>query len=154
MVDSTPTPDPTQATSPPAPEDPTRRLPASDVPRVLSLALLLVLLACVSGAVGALLTLHFHPAPPPLRVAVIDTTKLAEAVAQAAARDPGIAASFPHRFDQAVHQLQEADPHRLLLVREAVLGPQMDDLTPEFLQLLPSEPAVSSPPPRSAHAPR
>jgi hypothetical protein len=61
--------------------------------------------------------------------------RIAEAAAEAAARDPRGASTFPDRFDRIVRHLQAAEPHRVLLVREAVLGNEVEDLTPIFLQL-------------------
>ena len=116
---------------------------------VLLLAILVILLALVSGVAGALTMLHFRPALPMPHFAVIDTTKIAEAVADAAKRDEGIIHRFPQRFDQMIQQLQDADPDRVILVREAVVGNDLDDLTPVFLQEIRGERPLL---PRSSHA--
>jgi hypothetical protein len=125
-----------------------RRGASGSGPSPLTLALVALLLALVSGAVGALAVLHFHPTPAVPHFAVIDTTKIAEAVAEAAKRDEGIIHRFPQRFDQMIHQLQEADPDRVILVREAVVGNDLDDLTPVFLQEIRGE---GPPLPRISH---
>jgi hypothetical protein len=95
-----------------------------------------LLLALASGAVGALLVLTLRPATPPVRIAVLDTTRIAEALAQHSGREDGVVHRFPERFDRLVRELQEADPMRLILVREAVVGSGPEDLTPLFLQEL------------------
>ncbi len=104
-------------------------------PGMLMIALLVLLLALASGAVGALLVLTLRPATPPVRIAVLDTTRIAEALAQHSGREDGVV-HFPERFDRLVRELQEADPMRLILVREAVVGSGWEDLTPLFLQEL------------------
>ena len=115
---------------------------------VLLLAMLIILLVLVSGVAGALTVLRFRPALPMPHFAVIDTTKIAEAVAEAAKRDEGIVQRFPRRFDQMIRQFQEADPDRVILVREAVVGNDLDDLTPVVLQEIRGE---GPPLPRTSH---
>ena len=103
-------------------------------PGMLALALMMLLLAAISGGVGGLAVLHFRPAQTGPHIAVLDTTKITEAIADATKRDEGIVQRFPQRFDQIIRQLQEADPDRVILLREAVVGSDVDDLTPMVLQ--------------------
>ena len=84
------------------------------------------------GALGSWLS-----RPAPLRVAVIDTL----ALSQAAARDPAVAATLTQRLEQAIARLEQADPRRLLLVKGAVIGTQVEDLTGEILPMLGPAPA-------------
>jgi hypothetical protein len=97
--------------------------------------LLAILLCLASGAVGGLLilALQARPAPGP-RFAVIDTSKILEAVAEASKRDDGLTRRWPERFDLLVEKLQAEDPDRLILVREAVVSKELEDVTPVFLR--------------------
>ncbi len=151
----------TTTAEPDAPVEP--GLPAAPAPpaaaeRPLGLWLhvgtLLILLSLASGATGALLVLWFQPPPPPLRIAVIDMTRVTQAAATGA-QDATTAAGFPGQFDRALQRLQEEDPGRLLLVREAVLSGQVEDVTPLLLTLLPraSGAPPARPAPRGPHAP-
>ncbi len=123
----------------------------------LALAALAVLLSLTSGLVGALLALQLRPSPPPpLRIAIVDTTRIAEAVGEASQRDAGLVQRFPARFDELIRQLQEAEPNRLFLVREAVVGSAAEDITPLILQDLrepPHAPALPSFPPGPKSSP-
>ena len=132
MTDRSASPPDQPSTGTHRPEE--RRGASGSGPSPLTLALVTLLLALVSGAVGALAVLHFHATPAVPHFAVIDMTKIAEAVADAAKRDEGIVQRFPQRFDQMIRQFQEADPDRVILVREAIVGNDLDDLTPVFLQ--------------------
>jgi hypothetical protein len=99
------------------------------------LPLLAVLLCLASGIVGGLIALMLHAKPiPPPRFAVIDTAKIIEAVAEAAKRDDGFTRRWPERFDAVVEKLQADDPDLLILVREAVIGKELEDVTPVFLK--------------------
>ncbi len=120
----------------PAPEAAGRAPRVPNGPGTLTIALLVLLLALASGAVGALLVLTLRPVTAPVRVAVLDTTRIAEALAQHSGREDGAVHRFPERFDRLVRELQDADPMRLILVREAVVGSEAEDLTPLFLQEL------------------
>ena len=122
--------------------------PVSGGPGTLVLAMMALLLAGASGALGAFTMLYFRPLPAVPRLAVLDTTKIAEAVAEAAMRDEGIVQRFPRRFEEIIRQLQAADPDRVILVREAVVGSDLDDLTPLVLQEVRGE----APTPRRPHA--
>jgi hypothetical protein len=124
------------ASGPPTPEAAGRAPRVPNGPGTLTIALLVLLLALASGAVGALLVLTLRPAIPPVRVAVLDTTRIAEALAQHSGREDGVVRRFPERFDRLVRELQETDPMRLILVREAVVGSGSEDLTPLFLHEL------------------
>ena len=93
-----------------------------------------VLLALCSGLMGGLLALRLQPTTPPLRIAVVDTTKIAEALAEAAQHDTGVLQRFPRHFDEVIRQLQDTDPYRVFLVREAVIGTAGEDVTPLILQ--------------------
>ncbi len=117
-----------------------------------ALAAVTLLLLLSSGLVGALLALRLQPSTPPLRIAIVDTTKIAEAVAEASQHDAGLVGRFPQRFDALIRQLQEAEPQRLFLVREAVIGTGWEDITPLILQdlreqapLTPSLPSAAPP---------
>ncbi len=134
------------------PPDPATGLPASAAPGTLAIGLLVLVLSLASGAVGALLVLTLRPATPPARIAVLDTTRIAEALAQQAGREDGLVAHFPRRFDELVRELQETDPTRLILVREAVVGSATEDLTPLFLQELQRDTRPLAPG-RRPHAP-
>ncbi len=148
--------EPTALVTPGSPAAPAP--PAAPAERPLGLWLhvgtLLILLSLVSGATGAVLVLWFHPPEPPLRIAVIDMARVTQAAA-GGAQDAATAAAFPAQFDQALQRLQQEDPGRLLLVREAVLSGQVEDATPILLTLLPR--VSGAPParlaPRSPHAP-
>lgn len=107
---------------------------ASGGPGLLALAVMCLLLSGVSGLLGAFTVLYVRPLPAAPRLAVLDTTKIAEAVAEAAMRDEGIVQRFPRRFEDIIQKLQAADPDRVILVREAVVGSDLDDLTPLVLQ--------------------
>ena len=107
------------------------------MPAWAQLAGLALLLAVGSGAIGAALVLALRPDPPaPLRVAVIDIGRVGRAFTESAGREPRGAAAFPERFDRAVRQLQTAEPARLLLLKEAVVGTDSEDLTEALLTLL------------------
>ena len=137
-------PDQTPPTETPAS---TRSLPRQTAlrgPGPLVVVLMLVLLSAFSGIVGAFTVLHFRPVPAVPHIAVLDTTKIAEAVAEAAKRDEGIVQRFPQRFDQIILQLQDADPDRVILVREAVVGSEVDDLTPAVLHEIRGESPAAS----------
>ena len=122
--------------------------PVSGGPGPLILAVMALLLSGVSGVLGACTVLYLRPLPAIPRLAVLDTTKIAEAVAEAATRDDGIVQRFPRRFEVLIRQLQAADPDRVILVREAVVGSDLDDLTPLVLQEVRGE----VPTPRRPHA--
>ena len=128
--------------NPRAPEAAPLPAPAWALPGGFQIAFLVVLLALASGGVGALVTLSSRAPVSPFRVAVIDMARISAAVAEAAARDPRVASTFSDRFDQIVRQLHEAEPHRILLVREAVLGNDIEDLTPIVLHLLREDPST------------
>ncbi len=139
--------EPAAPTAPPAPAERPMGL-------WLHVGTLLILLSLVSGATGALLVLWFHPPGPSLRIAVIDMARVTQAAA-AGAQNATAAAGFPARFDQALQRLQQEDPGRLLLVREAVLSGEVEDVTPALLTFLPraSGAPPARPAPRSPHAP-
>jgi hypothetical protein len=116
------------------------------MPAWAQLAGLALLLAVGSGAIGAALVLGLRPDPPaPLRVAVIDIGRVGRAFTESAGREPRGAAAFPERFDHAVRQLQIAEPIRLLLVKEAVVGTDYEDLTEALLTLLRTNRAAPAP---------
>ena len=106
--------------------------------RCLTWGALLALVIAAGLAGGAASILLSRPAS--FRVAVIDTI----ALSQAAARDPEIAATLTRRLEQAIARLEQADPRRLLLVKGAVVGTQVEDLTGEILPML-GPPSASVP---------
>lgn len=135
-------------TSPPPPEAP-RRVTRSG-PRIIidsGILILAAVLAIVSGAAGALLTLYVRPQTPPPRFAVIDVTRLAQA-AKSTGGDSW-ATNFPARLEYAIGQLQQSDPNRVLLVKEAVIGNSAEDLTDMLLPIAftsdQRQPATASP---------
>ncbi len=104
-----------------------------------ALALFLML---ASGGVGAFLVHSWGPAPalPRLRIAVLDMARVMDDFAGGALKQPGSTAGFDARFDRAVRRLQESEPGRLILVKEAVIAADgYEDLTAEVLQLIRSE---------------
>ena len=137
-------PDQTPPTETPTSTRPLPRQTALRGSGPLVLVLMLVLLSAFSGIVGAFTVLHFRPVPAVPHIAVLDTTKITEAVAEAAKRDESIVQRFPQRFDQIIRQLQDADPDRVILVREAVVGSEVDDLTPAVLQEIRGETPAAS----------
>jgi hypothetical protein len=118
---------------------PTHSGPAIEGPgigdRLLTWGALLALAMAGGLAGGAASTLLSRPAS--FRVAVIDTI----ALSQTAARDPAVAATLTQRLEQAIARLEQADPRRLLLVKGAVIGSQVEDLTGEILAMLGPPPA-------------
>ncbi len=104
-----------------------------------------VLLLLSSALVGALLALRLQPSPASLRIAVVDTPKIAEAVADASQHDAGLVQRWPAHFDEFIRQMQDAEPNRLLLVREAVIGTGWEDVTPLLLQELQKQPGPALP---------
>lgn len=101
------------------------------------LVVLMFLVALLAGGLGGLLaTRWLRHGEAPLRVGVINFTRLTQAVAAAGLNDPRAGVAFGPRFEAAIQQLVEADPDRLLLVREAVVaGGHIEDLTDALLPL-------------------
>jgi len=142
---SQPAPEAPRGSSSAAHEEPRRFVPGEARWSAWALIAVGVLLALSSGLVGGLLALRLQPTTPPLRIAVVDTTKIAEAVAEAAQHDAGVLQRFPRHFDEVIRQMQEAEPHRVFLVREAVIGTAGEDVTPLVLQDLRDQ-ATPAPP--------
>jgi hypothetical protein len=128
------------------PSSPVRSRTWWPMPAWAQIAGLALVLAVGSGAIGAALVLWLHPDPPaPLRVAVIDIGRVSRAFTESAGREPRGAAAFPEHFDRAVRQLQTAEPTRLLLLKEAVVGTDSEDLTDALLTLLRTNSAARAP---------
>ncbi len=109
--------------------------------------LLAVVLSILSGAAGALLTLYLRPQALPLRISVIDVTKLAQA-AKSSGADP-VATGFTSRIQYAIGQLQQSDPTRVILIKEAVISNNAEDLTDTLLPIAfaqdPRQSTITSP---------
>ncbi len=120
----------------------------------------LAVIAASAGVIGGLLggvlsTRVSTPAQPGPRLGVVNLTRLTQASAATALKDPAAAATFPRRFEQALAQLSDANPGLVLLVKEAVVaGGQVEDFTDAILPIfgagapaaLPGGATVAAPP--------
>ena len=153
MTGPSPTSPPSPTAAAPAPAAPSawrrvRQWAGTPDTQLVALALLAAVLAGLLGGVLSARLLR-HPEPP-LRVGVINLTRLTQAVATHGLSDPAAGATFGARFDAAVKQLLAADPDRLLLVKEAVVGGgRIEDLTDAILPLFePLSPRKGRPAPQ------
>lgn len=142
----------------PAPHPPSQRRRQIFQADTLQLLALLALLCLGSGAIGAMLIVRLFPPPPPLRISVVDVTRLSKVfLDSASAKDPAWTASLPIRLEYALAALQQANPDRIFLIKEAVVSGQTDDLTDAILPLLFNGPSSSTkviaPPPSTGAAP-
>jgi hypothetical protein len=154
-LDQALTPSPVPAPTPHPPSQRRRQIVQADT---LQLLTLLTLLCLGSGAIGAMLIVRLFPPPPPLRISVVDVTRLSKVfLNSASAKDPGWTASLPIRLEYALAALQQANPDRIFLIKEAVVSGQTDDLTDAILPLLLNGPSSSTkviaPPPSTGAVP-
>lgn len=116
---------------------------------VVWVVLLVVGLGLASGALGALLSARLLRPTPPIKIGVINLTRVTRAIADAG---PTSGASFAPRFDAAVKRLVEAEPGLVLFVKEAVIDTGQEDYTNALMPLFghrtaPPAPHTSSPSP-------
>jgi hypothetical protein len=91
------------------------------------------ILSIAGGIAGALLVAYLRPQPAPTRIAVVDITRLTHA-AKSSGQDPWTT-GFTDRLNQAIATLQQGDPDRVLLIKEAVVGNSAEDLTDTLLPI-------------------